>query len=864
MHNKHIYWMGLIGCIWLLLMGKADSAESAAPPGRPLFTAVDAPTADAPPFAGRARPVLINQTALFPLPEGPAARQVWLNLFPDVGYTALLERVASNRSGSVTWSGRLAGIPHSDVVLVAHDRILVGLVTSPQGVYEIRYLADQWHQVIQVDQNQYPNDDTDLPLPASAQAPSEPPLARPAGIDDGSWADLLVAYTPQARAAAGGNEAIQAVVELAVAITNLALRNSQIDVQFQLVYSYETSSNEAGNLLTDLTRLVNRTDGYYDEVHAYRDTYHADYVTLLTAADPTYCGMGYLQSTPDNANFESAAFNTVRQACAAGDLTLSHELGHNMGLRHDWYMDAGVTPYPYAHGLASREHLWRTSMAYKDWCTIVGLTCVRLPYYTNPAVLLDGAPMGVPGLTPTNCVAGQSTPDPETCVADGHSVINANADTGARFRISANYWTGAAGSDWFDPANWEIVQGPANRSTGASFTLVQRVPFDIDDVVIPAGLPHYPLIDGADAYARELVIEDGAQLSMSSGVLYVSGARWEEMGSGHFAATGGSVIIAGHGEPQTLISNPASQFADLTFGGSQTVHLMSDLHIAGDLAFGPDSLILAGGHTLAVAGDWSDPWGAFQADASRVILDGTNQFVTGGPDLAFHDLEVRGTATFHGDVAVGGDLIVPLDGAADFGVSTVTVEGQVNSLGALRQQRLAPAGETTEFLHIRNAAGSADKYFGLALTPLGDLGATTVTVQGAFCQVGGITWSYMVRRCYAITPTTVDTSGARFYFRSAELNNNPSPDAWRWDGNAWALLPLAARDLSGVENSYVEVSAITSYTTFSVGNPAPLAIRLSHLSTAAAAGLPLVAILLLVILVAAAVWRRRHWGRATA
>lgn len=858
MQRTALQWIWLLGLGWVWLLGGRQPVGAVAPTAPPLLAAAGVSAAMPTPPATRARPVLINHTALFPAPDGPAARQVWLNLFPDVSYNAELERVEHNRSGSITWLGRLTDIPHSYVLLVVQERIVVGLIISPQGVYEIRYLAGQVHLLTEIDQNLYPNDDTELILPLAAQAQIESALATPTGIDDGSWADLLVAYTPQARAAAGGSDAIQAVVELAIALTNLALRNSQTITQFQLVYSYETPSNEASNLLTDLTRLVNRTDGYYDEVHAYRDAYHADYVSLLTAADPTYCGMGYLQSTPDNANFESAAFNTVRQACAAGDLTLSHELGHNMGLRHDWYMDAGVTPYPYAHGHANRAGLWRTSMAYKDWCTVVGLTCVRLPYYSNPDVSYDGAPMGVPGLTPTNCVAGQSSPNPESCVANGHSVINANADTGARFRISANYWTGINSSDWFDPANWEIVQGPANRSTGASFTLVQRVPFEVDDVVIPGGLPHYPVINGGDAYARDLVIEDGAQLTMNDGVLQVSGARWEEVGSGQFQATGGSVIIQGNGGQPTLTTNPASSFADLTFGGAQRLYLASNLQVGGHLTFGSDSLFAPGGHTLSVAGDWHDPWGAFQPDASRVVFNGLSQSVTGGPDLIFYDVEVRGAVSFNSNVQVQGDLVLPLAGAADFGVYEVSVDGQVDSLGSLRQQRWAPAGVTTEFLHIRNGAGSADKYFGLALTPVGDLGMTSVSVQGVFCNVGGNTWVYMVRRCYAITPTSASTAQVRFYFRSAELNNNPSPDGWRWGGAAWELLPFVARDLSGLENSYVDVSDIANYTTFGVSNPIPLAIRLGSLTTTVAAGIPLTVVLLVVGLIGVTLWRRRR------
>lgn len=867
---RHQLWKALATCCWLVFFvvasaGAAEPLPFSAGTPTPLFleAGISAPTPSLP--ALRARDVFINETALFPARPGPMARRLSLNLFPDAHYLAILERVERNASGSITWIGRLENIPMSQVILVHRDRSLIGLIASTQGVYTLEYAGDQMHRLAQINQAQYPpgaEDTPPLPFTALATFAALPLSPAISGLDDGSRQDVLVAYTPQARAAAGGSAAIQSVVELAVALTNLALRNSQTLTQFQLVYSYETPTDEAGNLLTDLTRLVNRADGYYDEIHAYRDSYHADYVTLLTAADPTYCGMGYLQSTPDNANFESAAFNTVRQACAAGDLTLSHELGHNMGLRHDWYMDAGVTPYPYAHGLVNRAQQWRTVMAYNNWCALAGFSCTRLPYYTNPDILYGDAPMGVPGLTPVNCVAGQPTPNPESCVADGRSVINANADTGARFRISAIYWTGASSADWFDANNWDIIQGPANRSSNPSFTLAHRAPLSVDDVVIPTGLAVYPVISGGSAFARALIIQDGATLSLSDGVLTVTGSGWEEQGSGRFQATGGTVIFQPSGTPQSLITHADSTFHHLELrGGGQPLNLNSDLQVNGNVTLADDSLWLVGNRTLTVGGNWQDGGQSFQPGESTVILNGFSQTVMAGAGLAFYDLQVRssGGAVFGADVQVQHDFSTTENGVADFGPYALTVEGALDNLGVLRQQRNAPAGVTTEFLHIQNAAGSADKYFGVALTPTaGDLGATTVAVRGGFCALGGVVWSFMVRRCYEIIPTVTDSADMTLYFRSAEINFNPSPNGWRWNGDAWDLLPFLARDLGGVDNSFVAVSQVTTYAPFGVGNPAPLNIGQRAVQPAVHAFNPLSALAGLLSLLTLTVLRRRR------
>ena len=61
------------------------------------------------------------------------------------------------------------------------------------------------------------------------------------------------------------------------------------------------------------------------------------------------CGIAWLMLSP-SAAFSERAYNVIDTRCAISNLGFSHELGHNMGLRHDWYLDNGLTPYSYTHG----------------------------------------------------------------------------------------------------------------------------------------------------------------------------------------------------------------------------------------------------------------------------------------------------------------------------------------------------------------------------------------------------------------------------------------------------------------------------------------------------------------------------------
>ena len=53
--------------------------------------------------------------------------------------------------------------------------------------------------------------------------------------DDGSRFDVMVVYTPAARAAAGGTTAMQALINLAVAETNTAYSRSAVIPRLRLV-----------------------------------------------------------------------------------------------------------------------------------------------------------------------------------------------------------------------------------------------------------------------------------------------------------------------------------------------------------------------------------------------------------------------------------------------------------------------------------------------------------------------------------------------------------------------------------------------------------------------------------------------------
>jgi hypothetical protein len=333
----------------------------------------------------RARPVRVRLARI------PGASRLVLNLFDDVVLRARMTR--SQRQGrALVWVGRIEGQPMGDVVLTVVDGVLSGSAVWPGGAYRIRF--DGSTQVVeQLDPGQFPEDGCFREVPPGATDAGAAPVAN---ADDGSLIDVLVFYTPAARTAAGGTSGMLAVVNTAVAETNTGYANSGVVPRLRLAAAQEVAYAESGttaaDMSTDLDRVTDPSDGFMDSVHAMRDAYHADVVSLLvTGYNNAYgaCGIAWLMAGNDP-SFAPHAFSVVDVSCATGYYSFGHETGHNMGLNHARNDPTGTGAYPYSYGYKDPGHAFRTVMAYN--CPV---SCPRVLYFSNPNVLYQGKPTGV-------------------------------------------------------------------------------------------------------------------------------------------------------------------------------------------------------------------------------------------------------------------------------------------------------------------------------------------------------------------------------------------------------------------------------------------------------------------------------------
>lgn len=425
----------------------------------PVTSVSGAATTQAAPFGSRRSRIVRVNDHLLPQPGTRARAQeddIELELFPNVTVRAVFDRFETI-AGVGTWRGHVDGMPASSVALAYRDRHVNANISTPDGVFVIQPApgtvdrdGDSWplHLVSEIAPESLSEGRDTIEVPLDPLLTDESPAARAA--DNGDTIDLMVVYTPAAQARAGGQAGIANLIALGLSDTNTANAGSGIRHRFRLVHTalvpyVESVSTPLASSLTDLQRGASGFAG----VPNLRNIYSADLVMVLVAppAAPDACGIAYLGPN------ERFGFSSVDVACVP-NYTFAHELGHNLGARHDWFVDEARAPFAFGKGHVDLTRRWRTIMAYDDACRASGFSCRRLNLFSTPDVevvpFCTGSTAfncdlvrywfypvlrpGVPLSQSTACRVGVRPSTP--CAADNRLVINTVSATVANYRAS--------------------------------------------------------------------------------------------------------------------------------------------------------------------------------------------------------------------------------------------------------------------------------------------------------------------------------------------------------------------------------------------------------------------------------------------
>ncbi len=378
-----------------LIAGDGTSASAA--PG-------DAAAAEREPLAFdgelRQRAVRVDPATVRRLLAGPvggfAPGALTVELFPGEPWPLEATRWKRTDERAFTASGFVAGWPHAQWSMASRGGLVLFNLRPGDGtVHSLR---------IGPDGNAYASQSRPLPGDrcgnelgnplgavlnhnhAFGEGPPEPLAAV-------TTLQLLVCLTPSATAQLGGGLAARLAVELAVEEGNQIFDNSNIDAEWLLEAVVQVQYSEgSGTHSTHLSRLQNPGDGFMDEIHEYRGVLHADFVSLIVndidvSGTTATLGLGYVQPTPPLP--WSGPWNTVHFNAMVTNMTLPHELGHNMGIWHDIAASSGV-------GITEDAYGWLfTGDTEGNLRTVMGTGgATRIPHYSDPDVDYDGQPTG--------------------------------------------------------------------------------------------------------------------------------------------------------------------------------------------------------------------------------------------------------------------------------------------------------------------------------------------------------------------------------------------------------------------------------------------------------------------------------------
>ncbi len=299
--------------------------------------------------------------------------KIRLDLFSGLNIPVIVERIEKYSDSNLVLTGRIQDEAFSSVSLAIQGQVLIGNINTGRGNrYAISYKANGIHSVEELTADIDDDENSCLTVDSGAASLEAEDLTAAADDENIAMAstpviDMLVAYTPSARTAAGGDAAIRAQIQTGIADTNKAFIDSGVNLQVRLVGVMAVAQNETGNWSSDLSALSSKTDSRWNEVHAERARLGADQVSLVAVySGSSTAGIGYIKSTA------STAFS-ITKLSAFKNFSFTHELGHNVGLQH-------------SDGYVNSSGSFRTIMAYG--------TVTRIARFSNPSIPYRGYATG--------------------------------------------------------------------------------------------------------------------------------------------------------------------------------------------------------------------------------------------------------------------------------------------------------------------------------------------------------------------------------------------------------------------------------------------------------------------------------------
>ncbi len=217
--------------------------------------------------------------------------------------------------------------------------------------------------------------------------------------DNGGNLDIMVVWTIKAECKnynlpdnctpnAETAKAMMALINLAIDETNTAYELSGVRTQLYLAHAYRHPTFVETSMTRSLGALRR---GEISGTEENRKRYGADMVAMILN-DDVFCGSGYFGPRIDR------MYSVTSWKCTTGYFSFGHEVGHNLGLRHDRGSSYYCYPKRYNFGYRDPQARFRTILAYDcraGQCdNNPGGGCTRIQRFSSATGTFEGMPVG--------------------------------------------------------------------------------------------------------------------------------------------------------------------------------------------------------------------------------------------------------------------------------------------------------------------------------------------------------------------------------------------------------------------------------------------------------------------------------------
>ena len=256
--------------------------------------------------------------------------------------------------------------------LVREGDKLVGRVIVEGQPYRLDSIGSGQYVLIKVDESKLPVEGEPLVDPAGQvrdDTQGKAPLSAHSTIR------VMFLATNQRRAKSPNYR-----IELAQALNdaNQYMRNSDVQITYELAGFFDEPYDETGRNYSQQLDDIRLAQPFAGNVLRRREVLGADMISMYSTATE-YCGLAWYESSKEQAH-----------SVISCTTSLAHELGHNLGAKHNWEEGNAERKPPYVHGYRyTGTPRFSTQMSYG--CSPA---CPRVAYHSNPRLTYQSIPLG--------------------------------------------------------------------------------------------------------------------------------------------------------------------------------------------------------------------------------------------------------------------------------------------------------------------------------------------------------------------------------------------------------------------------------------------------------------------------------------